>query len=241
MKLNESDLQQLYQSMTARHATPSGECLSEEVLIQLASNVLAKDERGDAVAHIAKCSDCAREYRIARTLRPTQIVPAPRWQALAAAAAIAITLFGLIWFASAWQHAEQTVVRLRSELEAVRQRPVEIATVESPRPQVGVPIVDLDSDVTRGASTPAPWVVVPATSDIFALILHLNPGVRGALDLELANQDGSIFWRDHLESDPRSGSITIALNRKSLRAGAYTIGVLSAGKRTTYHFQVEYR
>jgi hypothetical protein len=241
MKLSESDLQQLYQSMTARHATPSGECLSEDVLIQLASNVLTKEQRGDAVAHIAKCSDCAREYRIARSLRPMGTAPAPRWMGIAAAAAIAITLSGLIWFVAAWRHGEQTIVQLRQELEAARQRPVKVATVEAPRPQLGVPIIDLDGDLTRGASPPAPSVIVPPTSDVFALILHLRPGTGKTLDLELANHDGSVLWRDHLESDPQSGSVTIALNRKSLPAGAYTIGVLSAGKRTTYRFQVEYR
>ena len=65
MRLSEADLQ-LYRSLTSRRARQAEDCLDEDLLMLAAANDLTDAERAAVVIHLGRCSDCAREYRIAR-------------------------------------------------------------------------------------------------------------------------------------------------------------------------------
>jgi hypothetical protein len=233
--------------MTARRAKPSDECVDEETLIQAALNRLQDEQRAGVIAHMAKCSDCAREYRIARSLRPTGMAGSSftnRNWGLAAAAGIALLCFALLWSIVVQRRDAGTIAQLRQDLEAARQRPAPIATaaVEIPRPQLGVPIIDLDTDVPRGAGPVAPSVVVPATSDLFTLILHLEPMQGRTVDVTLADGDGRVLWNDRADWEPQSRTMTIAIHRRLVpKSGPYSIALQSEARRTTFDFQVQYR
>ena len=248
MKVSESELQDLYRRMTARRAGEASDCPGEELILRAASNDLNDRERDEIVAHIARCSDCAREYRIARSLLPEVRAgaSASRTWAVAAAAVIAILLSAMIWLVNARQRADRTIADLehrveeqRQQLEAAHKESAPVAPqtnviAELVRPQTGVPIVDLDPGITRGGGVTIPSIAVPATSDVFALILHVNE--TRPVEIELHDASGAVLWRDRVAPDPQSGTITLALHRRAVPAGAYTIRARSK----TFPFRVVY-
>jgi hypothetical protein len=255
MKLTESDLQQLYRNMTTRRARAAGDCPGEEVLIQAASNGLDSAQRAGLVTHLARCSDCAREYHIARSLRDLgsegkESAPdRPSWWAVAAAVVIALLAPLLVVLGIGWQGSRETIARLEQQIASERVAraagpPPQTAATSAPpiaqviRPDVGVPIVDLDPGLTRGESAGIPTIVIPPTSEIFTLILHVNELSRSPMDMELVNDAGDILWKDRLAADPTSASIPIALNRRTVPAGAYSIRVRSAGRERRFPFRV---
>src|SRR5437867_435235 len=103
MKLTENDLQQIYQQMTARPASQPAECLDEEMLMRAASSDISEDERRRIAVHVKRCSDCAREYRIAREMRAferiakSELGSSRSWLRTAVAAIIATIIPALAW------------------------------------------------------------------------------------------------------------------------------------------------
>jgi hypothetical protein len=88
MRLNSEDLRELYQQETSRSARGSaGGCLTEETLTRAAAGELSQSERERTADHVVICSDCAREYRAIRSLKPwvdevsanagAQVIPLP--------------------------------------------------------------------------------------------------------------------------------------------------------------------
>lgn len=70
MRLNSEDLRELYQRETARSTRGSdADCLTEETLARAAAGELSQSERERTADHLVSCSDCAREFRAARSLR----------------------------------------------------------------------------------------------------------------------------------------------------------------------------
>lgn len=215
MKLTEQEAAALYRRMTAR--TDRSGCLGEELLIRAAANTLTPSEREEVSSHLAQCSDCAREYQIARSLRslPEERWSAARWIAVAATVLLAVSLAAVVW-----------LVRTNEQLRDAT-RPIAPVTVEVPKPQVGVPIVDLDSDLVRGGAEAVPRIVVPPTTDVFTLILHLPaPVERTPVDVEIAG-----VWRGAIAVPPGSNSITVALHRRMVPAGSHTLRVNGAAFR----------
>jgi len=70
MKLNSEELRSLYQRETARSNRRSdSECLTEEVLARAVAGELDQAERERIADHLATCSDCAKEYRAAKSIK----------------------------------------------------------------------------------------------------------------------------------------------------------------------------
>src|SRR5437867_3678976 len=103
MKLTQKEAAALYRDATARREH-GPECLDDDLHLRASTNDLSPSERERIAAHIAQCSDCAREYRVARAMRPFGAdaraalgPPFPRWWAAAAAAIVTITIVAYAW------------------------------------------------------------------------------------------------------------------------------------------------
>jgi len=70
MKLSEKELKELYQQQTTRSNRGEANCLSEQELLRAATGELSQSERERVADHLVVCSDCAREYSIASSLKP---------------------------------------------------------------------------------------------------------------------------------------------------------------------------
>jgi hypothetical protein len=69
VRLTEAELKEVLRSQTARRVRGDEACLSEEALRRAASKDLNRAEREHVAQHLTRCSDCAREYGIAHTVR----------------------------------------------------------------------------------------------------------------------------------------------------------------------------
>src|ERR1044072_1322401 len=85
MKLNSEELRSLYQRETARSNRRSdSECLTEDVLARAAAGELDGAERERIADHLASCSDCAKEFSAAKSIKawadehaPARPIPFP--------------------------------------------------------------------------------------------------------------------------------------------------------------------
>jgi len=85
MKLNSEELRSLYQRETARSNRRSdSECLTEEVLARAVAGELDGAERERIADHLASCSDCAKEFSAAKSIKawadenaPARPIPFP--------------------------------------------------------------------------------------------------------------------------------------------------------------------
>lgn len=66
MKLTEQELKNLWQQDATRNSAARANCLSDELLLRAGLNELTEVERQQIAAHVAECSACLDEYRIAR-------------------------------------------------------------------------------------------------------------------------------------------------------------------------------
>jgi putative zinc finger protein len=70
MKLNSEEMRSLYQRETARSNRRSdSNCLTEEVLARAVAGELDQSERERIADHLASCSDCAKEYSAAKSIK----------------------------------------------------------------------------------------------------------------------------------------------------------------------------
>jgi hypothetical protein len=219
MKLTERELQQMYQKMTG----PSSKvgCLDEDALIRAATGQMSAADREGVVAHIASCSDCAREYQIARGLRPLRgDRPAVARFPLAAAAALVIAIGALMWMFVAPQRP------IPSGAPALLPANTGPARRDAGAPlTLGTPIVDLDADVRRG-SADVPSITA---SKFITLILHLPDGTKAPLEIDL---DGGATQRASAAGD----SVTVTL--ESVAPGPHTIHVRAGERVIDFHFHV---
>ena len=133
MTPDDSDLQSIYQTATRRRN--GAECPGQESLMKMARNALPLREREAVVAHLARCSDCARDYRIAKSLAPwaeeTAAVPRRESEravspfAIAAAVAIAVSIPLAVWMFLSRTASSRTIDQLYAEI-ALRDREIRV-------------------------------------------------------------------------------------------------------------------
>ena len=189
MKMTEKEAAALYREATGRHER-GPECLDDDLLLRASANDLGAGDRPRIAAHIAQCSDCAREYRVARAMRPfrddaraTLARRTSPWWAAAAAAAVILAMAAYAWRTSMTLQSlerglaaeQRELARSRSELARAR---LQLRPAVPPAPQLGVPIIDVDPEPTRGTAAAVASVDVPAGTDEFALVLHVPSAVR---------------------------------------------------------------
>ena len=254
MTPDDSDLQSIYQTATRRRN--GAECPGEESLMKMARNALPPREREAVVAHLARCSDCARDYRIAKSLAPwADETAGPRREsertvspfAIAAAVAIAVSIPLFVWMFLSRTASSRTIDQLYAEI-ALRDREIRVLRTANvtlreatnqrvAQPQIGTAIVDLDADNLRGAPTASMTTVEitePARS--FTLILHLPFGHASAL--ELRDHAGHLAWRGSVPAGQPSGTITITIPRDLVATGDYVIRATGESGAADFRFRV---
>jgi len=255
MTSDDTDLQNLYQRATRRGA--GSDCPSEETLMKAATNKLPSREREAVALHVAKCSDCARDFRIARSLAPWAAEASKNAReeernlspfAIAVTVAIAVSIPLIVWMVLARTGASKTIDRLYAEI-ARRDQEIRVLRTASLAmrtrldqqltPEIGAPIVDLDADSARGLALPAPGVTtieVPKTTRSITLIAHLPfPHARS---LELRDDEEQLLWRaDAPQTD--SGSITVTLPRELVPPGDYVLRATNASGRADFKFRTK--
>lgn len=214
MRVTEDDVRQMFQRMTARRSAEN--CPDGDSLMRVACGEETEAERESIVEHIARCSDCAREYRIARGMRPATLERtlvlhrAP----LAAAAIIIVVIGALTWMVTQ------------------RRQPPPSHRVET-RMQIGSPIVDLDADSVRGPSPALPSIVVPPSANVFTLILHCPAGMDGVVDVDLDGRSGA-------RASAAGGALTVTLPVESLPNGPHVIHVRAGGRTADFRFSLSH-
>jgi len=256
MKLTETETAALYREMTARRDR-GPHCLDDDALLRAATNELSASERERIAAHIGQCSDCAREYRVARAMRPFDADaraafsrPIPRWAAAAALAIVTIAVATYFWQTAGTIRdlrrtaaaQQQELANARRTLVAERLRPrttTPLAPLVPPQPQLGVPIVDVDPEPTRGGAPATASVDLPKGTDEFALVLHLPEVLRAPAEIDVAGAKNAVVWRG---TTPGSGAtVTMTLHRGLIPPGSYTVRVRSGRRQTLFPFRVTYR
>jgi len=251
MKLTDEQTAELYRDLTVRRER-GPDCLDDDLLVRAGANKLRAGEREALAVHIANCSDCAREYQIARSMRPFGAAARaelgsrfPTWQALAAAAIAACAVLTFAWrnetgdLRRELARQRQELASTRSMLAAVRLRPVPtvVHDVAFPTPRLGGPIVDIDPAGTRGTAQAATLIAAPKGTDEIILILHLPEEIRAPAQIEMTGANGGI-WRHTIGGGIESGTVTLSLPRAFAPPGAYTVRIRSPKGEATFSFRV---
>ena len=275
--MNEREMQELYQRSTAAPAGRAG-CLDSETLLRLSESELDAPAARAAADHLAGCSDCAGEYALLDPLRRwSDGVTAPfeslvvvremqppsqsAWfGAVAAAAILAVAGLSAVSFIQ-WRRAGdlqsklataiQTEGVLRSERDAAARRAADLNrnVDELSRPQVNVPIIDLDTvgPLRGGAPTKARLVEVPAGASRFDLVLYVSdPTNYEQYDLEIRDGRDTLIWRGEELRRSSFDTFTVGLPVRMFPAGRYRLhldGKAGKESRTVqrYDIQILYR
>lgn len=86
MKLNKTELSQLYEKYTAEH--PPAECPAAEVLTRAAMGELNSSERERIADHLGACHTCGEEYQLILSLKPWAAQAAERIQSASGETAV---------------------------------------------------------------------------------------------------------------------------------------------------------
>ena len=239
MTFDEGDLQNVYQRATRRR--DGADCPNEETLIRAARNALAARDREAVIAHLAQCSDCARDYRIVTSLAPWADEASKKHReedernlspfAVAATVAIAVSIPLIVWLFLSRTGASRTIDQLYGEI-ARRDQEIRVLRLKTRvEPQIGMPIADLDASTN-------PTVTVPPTARTFAVVVHLPfPHARS---IELRDHDGHAIWRGDAPEENDSGSVTINIPRELVPAGDYVLRANGANDHADFPFRVAY-
>ena len=246
MTLDEGELRNAYQNATRRRAGTN--CPGEDTLIRAARHDLSSGDREAVIAHLAQCSDCARDYRIATALQPWANDATKRERdddgrnaspfTIATTVAIAVSIPLIVWLFLARTGASRTIDQLYGEIAkrdqenralrtqslALRAKIEELST-----PSIGIPAVDLDA-----SANPTSIDLAPNTHAV-ALILHL-PFPR-AQTFELHDARGQTLWRDANETTD-SASVTITVPRELVPSGDYVMRANSASDHADFAFRI---
>ncbi|HKQ75077.1 MAG TPA: hypothetical protein VJ810_15380 [Blastocatellia bacterium] len=134
--------------------------------------------------------------------------------------------------------------QIEVEIAELRQTIAELS-----RPQLDVPIVDLDpSSPTRGNTAgDEQRVEVPPTANFITLILNITGQPRhSSYEVEIFDSNGRQAWRGVRAGKGRDHSVNLTLARRMLPAGRYLIKLhgLRDGKRETvadYPLMISYQ
>jgi hypothetical protein len=263
MTTDEGELARRYRQATA--AASRRDCPSGETLARAAAGDLSPAEREQVVDHLAGCSDCAEEYRLATSLEPwaadagtgtgrQRITP---WlSGLAAAAVVAISTSAGLW---SYFELRRSRVELERATELARRSAEDTAglrreVAQLAQPQINVVIADVfPPDATRGerGSDGEPTIVVPADARLFTVILNSSdaaPPNPSGYTLEVLNDGGSLVWRGAGLQRSRFGTFTVALPRTLLPAGRYRLvlrapdpNAAPAGSRIVHEYPLHIR
>lgn len=261
MKATDGDLKDALRRQERRRGPGRVACPSPEALARAGEG--AADRPPIEIAdHLAHCTDCAFEYRLASALRPwaegaaeTLPGPARRPRGLdrllpAALAASVVLCLGLVgWVLSLQDYSRQLQARLTDADQALlstrreASAPVlasvppassSVTAVTLPQPHANVPLVDLfPRDAARGASRAQSTVDV-AESPYVVLILNVREPAAGATyAVEILDASGSAVW----SSDAvRAGTepLTLGLPSTLLAGESYLVRLhrVRGGRRT---------
>jgi hypothetical protein len=258
MKIKESDLNALYQETTSRGRSAS--CPDIDELSALAAGTIDESRRAAVVEHLTRCFECAREYQIASSLSPLRsgaggasARPERRWMLTTAASVLlALLLGGWIFVANQRQHL--AIARLQERIDA-QQRSIDAAQRDREsesrtlaqmrqslttlsRPYAGMPIVDLDAGVTRGAGTDR-LPAIPRSAELFTVILHLPPQDETSADARITGANGNALWTDRVAVDRTTSTVTLTFSRRTFAAGDYEVQIRRSGRDHVFRFRVE--
>ncbi|HUE80463.1 MAG TPA: zf-HC2 domain-containing protein [Pyrinomonadaceae bacterium] len=150
---------------------------------------------------------------------------------------------------------EEAARRLKSQerptraVESTRGRPVQRReNVEPWRPQLNVPIIDLDpgDSVRSGSNATQRTIQIPADTNMFTLILNINGDPQASTySLEIHNRRGALVWRGGGLRKSQYNTFTLALTRRAIPAGEYQIKLygLSDSRRElieSYSVRIQY-
>ena len=215
--IEDADLQQMHQRATRRGA--GVDCPPEETLMRAARKSLPRREQDQLVAHLGRCSDCARDFRIAKSLAPwaneaSQARDAERAAsplAIAVGVAFAVSIPLIAWMFLSRTAASRTIDQLYAEIakrdQEIRllrsERLVLRSTVEQPHASATMPL-----DAAKTATIDMP----PETRMITLTI------ATPARAFELRDAARNVIWR--AESP---GADALTLTHETLPAGEYTL------------------
>ena len=136
-------------------------------------------------------------------------------------------------------------------VESTRGRPIQRRqnVVEPWRPQLNVPIIDLDpgDSVRSGSTTTQRTIQIPADTNMFTLILNINGDPQASTySLEIHNRRGALVWRGGGLRKSQYNTFTLALTRRAIPAGEYQIKLygLSDSRRElieSYSVRIQYQ
>ena len=234
----DGELARRYQQATA--ARSRRDCPSGETLARAAAGELSRAERELVVDHLAGCSDCAEEYRLATSLEPWAASAAtgsarlritPWLFGLAAAAVVVISTSAGLW---SYFELRRSMLKIERVTELSRRSAEETAGLQREvdrlaQPHTNVVVADVfPPDAARGERESAgeQTIVVPTDARLFTVILNSNdaapPGSNG-YTLDVLGDNGSRVWRGEGLQRSRFGTFTVALPRTLLPAGRYRL------------------
>src|SRR5689334_4486358 len=76
MRLNETELKEIYQRGTARSPSQA-DCLTADEIARISNGEIDEQERFRMANHLMLCSDCAEEYRLINPLKSIAALAAP--------------------------------------------------------------------------------------------------------------------------------------------------------------------
>lgn len=251
MRITESELTAL---MRHDRDLDRDDCLDAETLALLAAGELSDPRRAAALDHVALCSDCAEEARLATivtappapaaaaaTIHRPAFTPAG---AFAIAASLLLPLLGVL----AWQWNEiralQQTIDTGLVVTSARPRPAPVpATNTAPdlaprvaaleaeirglsQPQLNPAIIDLESDYLRGGQT-STSVVVPPGAEFFNVILTVaRETTYPDYAIEIRDRSGAVIWRGAGARRSDYGTFAVALPRRMFPAGRYELRIV---------------
>ena len=106
---------------------------------------------------------------------------------------------------------------------------------EMSKPQLNVPIADLEPGITRGNSgRPGTVVTVPRSAQLFTLILHTSSGEPAPeYAVSISDAASRSVWRGRGLRRGSDGSLTLALSRRLFSPGRYLIELYDVRKSGT--------
>jgi hypothetical protein len=137
----------------------------------------------------------------------------------------------------------------RNEKYEVQIAELQKSIAELARPQLNVPITDLDpQNSTRSGDDSSAVVSVPPNTNLFTLILNVSGEQSySRYSIEIADERGKPVWSGSgLRTQSQLNNFTISLSRPMFPAGNYRIRLygLQNGKRRlveSYFVRIEYR